>query len=68
MVLSFQRVTPIVSHPLTRPDDLGVTYGPSRQTDARKPHYHRRFGLDHRIGHFASMRPQRIERITPNRG
>jgi photosystem II stability/assembly factor-like uncharacterized protein len=25
-------------------------------------------GLDHRIGHFASRRPQRIERITPNRG
>jgi hypothetical protein len=41
MGLSFQRVTPIVSHPLTRPDDLGVTYGPSRQTDARKPHHHR---------------------------
>src|SRR5262249_53069485 len=43
MVLSFQRVTPIVSHPLTRPDDLGVTYGPNRQTDTRKPHHHRRF-------------------------
>ena len=25
-------------------------------------------GFDHRAGHLASMRPQRIERITPNRG
>src|SRR5437764_13043265 len=43
MVLILQRVPPIVSHPLTRPDDLGVTYGTSRQTDPRKPHHHCRF-------------------------
>jgi len=27
MGLILQRVPPIVSHPLTRPDDLGVTHG-----------------------------------------
>jgi hypothetical protein len=26
------------------------------------------FGLDHRIGHFASMRLQKNERLTPKRG
>src|SRR4029453_12693274 len=43
VVLIFQRVTPIVSHPLTRPDDRGVTHEDSGQTDATKPHYHCRF-------------------------
>src|SRR5262249_52097781 len=37
MVLRLQRVTSIVSHPLTRPDDLGVTHGASCQTNPRKP-------------------------------
>jgi len=36
IVLRFQRVTLIVSHQLTRPDDRGVTHGRSGQTDARK--------------------------------
>ena len=31
--------------------------------DFRRQRYARQ-GFDHRIGHFASMRPQRIERIT----
>jgi len=35
MVLRFQRVTPIVSHLLPRPDDLGVTHGHNGQTDNR---------------------------------
>src|SRR6266446_2647125 len=40
MVLIFQRVTPIVSHQLTRPDNRGVTHGHHSQTDPRKPdHY-----------------------------
>src|SRR5262249_40466345 len=43
MVLILQCVPPIVSPPLTRPDDLGVTHGTSRQTDPRKPHHHCRF-------------------------
>src|SRR5215471_16714780 len=43
MVLRFPRVTSIVSYPLTRPDDLGVTYGHSSQTDARKPYHYCRF-------------------------
>ena len=43
MVLKFQRVTLIVYHQLTRPDDRGVTHGHSGQTDARKPDYHCRF-------------------------
>jgi len=25
-------------------------------------------GLDHGIGHLASMRPQKIEQLNPNRG
>src|SRR2546427_4503160 len=40
IVLRFQRVPPIVSPQLARPDDLGVTHGHSSQTDARKPHHH----------------------------
>src|SRR5215813_4817935 len=43
MVLRFQRVTSIVSYPLTRPDDLGVTHGHSSQTDANKPYHYCRF-------------------------
>src|SRR4029453_18343019 len=43
MGLILQLVPPIVAHPLTRPDDLGVTHGASRQTDPRKPHHHCRF-------------------------
>src|SRR5262249_28413051 len=38
------------------------------QTEAIFAHVNRINGLDHRIGHFASMRPQRIERISPKRG
>jgi hypothetical protein len=41
--LRFQHVTPMVSHQLTTPNDLGVTHGHSGQTDARKPRPHRRF-------------------------
>jgi hypothetical protein len=36
MVLRFQRVTPIVSHLLPRPDDLRVTHEHNGQTDTRK--------------------------------
>lgn len=43
MALIWQRVTPIVSHPLTRPDDLGVTHEHSGQIDPHKPHHHSRF-------------------------
>src|SRR4029453_16314413 len=43
MVLILPRVPLIVSHPLTRPDDLGVTHEASCQTNPRKPHHHCRF-------------------------
>jgi hypothetical protein len=38
MVLIFQRVTPIVSHQLTRPDDLGVTHMGTAATRTRHNH------------------------------
>ena len=37
---------------------------PQPNRDREKPHS----GLDHRIGHFASMRFQKNERLTPKRG
>jgi hypothetical protein len=43
MVLRFQRVPPMGAHPLPSPEDLGVTEGPRRPTEARQPHQHRRF-------------------------
>ena len=43
MVLSSQRVTPLVAHPLPKPDDLGGTPGHNGPTAARPAHYHRRF-------------------------
>src|SRR6266508_3238041 len=43
MVLRLQRVTPIMSPQLTRPDDLGVIHGYRSQTGPRKPHHHRGF-------------------------
>src|SRR5215510_14459795 len=43
MALILRCVPPIVSHPLTGLDTLGVTHGYSSQTDPRKPHHHCRF-------------------------
>ncbi len=41
MVMRFQRVTPIVSHHLTRPADLEETHAKPSETTTRKPDYHR---------------------------
>jgi len=38
-----------------------IVPGPRRHTGSAA-------GFDHRIGHFAALRPQRIERITFRRG
>jgi len=43
MCLNFQGVTPMVGQEPRPPSDLGETHGPSRRTDTRKPHHHRRF-------------------------
>src|SRR5262249_1505550 len=56
IVLILQRVPPIVSHPLTRPDDLGVTHGASCQTNPRKPHYHCRFSRRRDVRSAAGQR------------
>ena len=41
--LDISTCTHIVSHMLTRPDDLGVAHGHSRDMDSAQPHHHRRF-------------------------
>src|SRR6266849_4491816 len=64
MVLRFERVTPIVSHELTRPDARGVTHGHSGQGDARQPDYHRRFSQRSDVL-SAAWRRQGISRVCP---
>jgi hypothetical protein len=55
MALIFQRVTPIVSHPLTRPDDLGVTHMGTAATRTRQNRtitvdFHDEMTYDHLLG------------------